>query len=74
MSLFSLSKQIIGCGLQIHAQSLRHCLEDEHAVAVGEEAVFFGDGLLVGFHDEVLAGEGGDEHDEGGFGEVEVGK
>ena len=48
--------------------------EDEHAVAVGEEAVFFGDGLAVGLEDEVAGGEGGDEHDERALGKVEVGE
>ena len=49
-------------------------LEDEHAVAVGEEAVAFGDGLVVGFHDEVAAGHGGNEHHEGGLGKMKVGE
>lgn len=48
--------------------------EDEHAVAVGVEAVFFADGLVVGFEDEFAGGEGADEHEEGAFGEVEVGE
>jgi hypothetical protein len=33
-----------------------------------------GDGLAVGFEDEVAGGEGADEHHQGGFGEVEVGE
>lgn len=32
--------------------------QNEHAVAVGEEAVFFGDGLVVGFEDELTGGKG----------------
>ena len=45
---------------------------DEHGVAEGEEAVLLFDGGLVGAEDEVSAGEGADEHDEGGLGQVEV--
>ena len=48
-------------------------LDDEHAVAVGVEAVFFFDGFGVGFHDELAGGEGGDEHHESAAGEVKVG-
>lgn len=48
-------------------------LDDEHAVTVRVEAVFFFDGFCVGFHDEFSRGEGGDEHHEGAAGEVEVG-
>ncbi len=33
-----------------------------------------GDGLAVGFEDEVAGGEGADEHHQGGFGEVEIGE
>ena len=46
---------------------------DEHGVAEGEEAVLLFDGCLVGAEDEVAAGEGADEHDQGGFWQVEVG-
>ena len=46
---------------------------EEHGVAEGEEAVLLFDGGLVGAEDEVAAGEGADEHDEGGFWQVEVG-
>lgn len=38
--------------------------ENQHAVAVGEEAVALLDGLAVGFHDELLACKGADQHDE----------
>ena len=33
-----------------------------------------GDGLAVGFEDEVAGGEGADEHHQGGLGEVEIGE
>jgi len=48
--------------------------EDEHAVAVGVEAVALAEGLAVGFEDEFAGGEGADEHEEGALGEVEVGE
>ena len=47
-------------------------LENQHAVAIRIETIFFGDSLAVGFESEVAASEGGDEHDEGGFWEVEI--
>jgi hypothetical protein len=50
----------------------------EHAVAVGEEAVAFADGVAVGGEDGFAAGffvgEGADQHEEGGLGQVEVGE
>ena len=46
--------------------------EDEHAVAVAVEAVAFGDGGGVGGFHEGGACHGGDEHEERGFGQVEV--
>ena len=49
-------------------------LNDEHAVAVGVEAVAFFDGFGVGFQDEFSRGDGRDEHHEGAAGEVEVGE
>lgn len=48
--------------------------DEEHAIAVAVEAVFLADGLVVGFEDEFAASEGADEHDEGAFGEVEIGE
>jgi hypothetical protein len=48
--------------------------QNEHAVAVGEEAVFLLDGVAVGGEGEVCAGEGGDEEQERGLGEMEVGE
>lgn len=58
----------------VAAREMAHASQDEHAVAVGEEAVFLGDGLAVGFENEVAGGEGGDEHDERALGQVEVGE
>jgi hypothetical protein len=52
----------------------RGSIGDEHAVAVGVEAVAFADGFLVGGEDEFAAGEGADEHEERGTGEVEIGE
>ncbi len=54
-------------------------LVDEHGVAIAEKAVLVLDGESVGFENEVASlgsfggGEGGDEHEQRGFGEVEVG-
>lgn len=53
---------------------------DEHGVTIAEEAVALSDGFGVGVEDEFAAfgaaggGEGADEHEEGGFGEVKVGE
>ena len=55
-------------------ESMRMGSEDEHAVAVGEEAVFFGDGFVVGAEDELAGGKGGGEHDECALGQVEDGE
>ena len=57
-------------------------LQEQHAVAVGVETVALLDGVGVGAKDGLAAevgicagcGEGGGEHEEGGFGEVEVGE
>lgn len=55
-------------------------LIDEHGIAVTEEPVTLGDGVVVGLEDEVASvdfsggGEGADEHKEGAAGEVEVGE
>ena len=49
-------------------------LNNQHAIAVGEEAVFFFDGFGVGLEDEVAVRKGGDEHDQGALREVEVGE
>jgi hypothetical protein len=64
--------------------------EEQHAVAIGVEAVAVADGVVVGGQDGPQAAvgggvsspfpvvhtvrEGGDQHEEGGFGEVEVGE
>ncbi len=45
----------------------------KHRIPKGEETVFFLHGGFVGFQDIFAAGEGGHHHEEGGFGEVEVG-
>ena len=37
-------------------------LSEEHAVAIGEEAVFMFDGVVVGGEDLFATGEGADEH------------
>ena len=42
-------------------------------VAVGEELVSFADGFFVGGNDAVFVVEGADQHEERGFGQVEVG-
>src|SRR5690606_2716065 len=47
-------------------------LEDEHGVTKGEESILLLDGHLVRFHDEVVAGEGGHEHQERALGHMEV--
>jgi hypothetical protein len=47
---------------------------DEHAVAVGIEAVAFTDCLVVGLQDELAIGKGADEHEEGAFGQMKVGE
>src|SRR5690349_11746197 len=47
--------------------------DDGHRVAVRIEAIAFGDRLTICAHGELVAQEGGDEHDESGAGQVEVG-
>ena len=57
-------------------------LQDQHAVAVAEEAVSGLDGVFVGGEDEFparfgsndLACEGADQHEQGGLREMEVGE
>jgi hypothetical protein len=49
-------------------------LLDQHGVAVAVEAVSLFDGFMVGSADYFTSGKGGDEHDEGGSGKVEVGE
>lgn len=48
--------------------------EEEHAVAVAEEAHLLRNGLAVGGHCVFVAGEAADEHNESGLGEVEIGE
>ena len=45
----------------------------QHGVAEAVKAVVEFHGLFVGFEDKVFASKGGDEHEQGGFGEVEIG-
>jgi len=47
--------------------------EDQHGVAKGKKTISRLDRLLVGIEDQVPAGEGTDQHHEGGFGQVKVG-
>src|SRR5690349_5252026 len=46
---------------------------EEHRVSVAEEAVARGDRVAVGGQDAIAAGEGGDQDEERGPGQVEVG-
>ena len=48
-------------------------LKNQHGVAVGEEAVFFRHGLLVGFHHKLVAAERRHHHEHGALRGVEVG-
>src|ERR1700691_147258 len=47
---------------------------DEHAIAVAVEAVFSCYGVAIGAQDVFLAGEGGDEGEEAGLREMEIGE
>ena len=49
-------------------------LQNQHAIPVGKEAVFFFHRPGVGLEDELAAGKGGNEHDQGGLGQVEIGQ
>ena len=49
-------------------------LQDEHAVAVGEEAVPGLHGVAIGFENNVPAGEGGDQHQQRGLRQMKVGQ
>ncbi len=49
-------------------------LYNQHAISIGEESVALLHGLSIGFHDELLAGKGTDEHDKRALGQVEVGE
>ena len=49
-------------------------LENKHSIAEAEEAVLVLEGMAVGAEGEVRAGEGSDEKEESGVGEVEVGE
>ena len=43
-------------------------LHNQHPIAEGVEAVLLGDGLAVGLQHQVPAGEGADQHQQGGPG------
>ena len=45
----------------------------QHRVPISKEPVFLCDGFLVGFHEQVVASEGGHLHHHRGFRQVEVG-
>jgi len=49
-------------------------LKNEHGIAEAEEAVVVLEGMAVGAEGEVGAGEGSDEKEERGVGEVKVGE
>ena len=64
---------------QRHPAAVNRCglLQDEHAIAVREEAVTLVDGVGVGgegFFSALVSQEGADQHQEGGLREVEVGE
>jgi len=49
-------------------------LAKKHAVAVAEEAVVLLDGVIVCGEDRLAAGEGADQHQQAGLGQMEVGE
>jgi hypothetical protein len=55
-------------------EGIRRASIEEHAVAIGVEAVTLGDGVGIGAEDVFASGEGTDEHEQGGLREVEVGE
>ena len=46
--------------------------QNQHAISIGEEAVFLFHGFGVGFEDDVLVCESRNEHDEGALREVKI--
>ena len=52
---------------------LKHTLQ-QHGIAIAEEAVTLGDGVLVQGHDVLVAGKGAYQHQQGAFGQVEIGQ
>lgn len=44
-----------------------------HRIAIAEKAVFLFDGVPVNFADALAAGKGGHQHQQRGFGQVEIG-
>ena len=57
-------KVAFACFADLRGLRVPPFLDDEHGVSVGVEAEFFFDCFLVGFYHEVVAGKGGDEHEE----------
>lgn len=49
------------------------CSKKQHGIAEGEEAVLLLNSDFIRLADEVAPGEGGDEHEQSGTGQVEVG-
>ena len=45
----------------------------QHGVAIAEKAVFLFDGVPVNFADALAAGKGRHQHQQRGFGQVEIG-
>lgn len=46
----------------------------QHGIAIAEEAIALGDGVLVQGHDVFIASKGADQHQQRAFGQVEVGE
>ena len=54
----------VSCGVALY---------DEHRVAEREESVSFINGVLINAHYLLTRGEGGNEHEQDGFGQVKIG-
>ena len=48
--------------------------DNEHAIAIGEKAVTFFNGLGVGLKNELTVGECRHQHDEGRLGKMKIGE
>ena len=48
--------------------------DEKHTVAVAEETVLLADGVGIGGENTFATGEGADQHEEAGLGQVEVGE
>src|SRR5215469_5363096 len=57
-----------------HRAAQSDSLLEKHAVAIGIEPVALLDSMAVSSEDVLLAGEGTDKHQEGGFGQMEIGQ